>query len=318
MEALRTAVIGAGYLGRFHAEKYAALPESQLVAVVDTNAAALAEVKVPEAVQRVTDFQSILPQVQAVSIVTPTPTHFAIAQACLAAGVHVLLEKPMTESLAEAEMLIQLAKAKGLCLQIGHIERFNAALTAVRPHVQAPQFIESHRLAPFSPRGSEVSVLLDLMIHDIDIIQELVNSPIAEIRASGAQVLSQDIDIANVRLQFANGCVANVTASRVSQHKSRKMRIFQKQSYLAIDFQERKFSLYQKGEGEMYPGIPNIAVQEQQFQEKDALKAEISAFLTAIRTQSPPLVPGEAGKRALETVLQIASLMNRHILGEDA
>lgn len=318
MEALRTAVIGAGYLGRFHAEKYAALPESQLIAVVDTSAAALAEVKVPETVQRVTDFQQILPQVQVVSIVTPTPTHFTIARACLEAGVHVLLEKPMTESLAEAEMLIQLAKAKGLCLQIGHIERFNAALTAVRPYVQEPQFIESHRLAPFSPRGSEVSVLLDLMIHDIDIIQELVNSPIAEIRASGAQVLSQDIDIANVRLQFANGCVANVTASRVSQHKARKMRIFQKQSYLALDFQERKFSLYQKGEGEMYPGIPNIAMQEQQFQEKDALKAEISAFLHAIRTQSPPLVPGEAGKRALETVLQITSLMNKHILGAEA
>ncbi len=318
MEPLCTAVIGAGYLGRFHAEKYAALPESQLVAVVDTNPTALAEVKVPEAVLRVTDFRSILSQVQAVSIVTPTPTHFAIAQACLAAGVHVLLEKPMTESLAEAEILIQLAKEKGLCLQIGHIERFNAALTAVRPYVQAPQFIESHRLAPFSPRGSEVSVILDLMIHDIDIIQELVNSPIAEIRATGAQVLSQDIDIANVRLQFANGCVANVTASRVSQHKARKMRIFQKQSYLAIDFQERKFSLYQKGEGEMYPGIPNIAVQEQQFQEKDALRAEITAFLSAIRQQSSPLVPGEAGKRALETVLQITSLMNRHILGEDA
>jgi predicted dehydrogenase len=318
MKALRTAVIGAGYLGRFHAEKYAALPESQLIAVVDTNAAALKALTLPESVLRVSDFQEILAQVEAVSIATPTPSHFAIAKACLEAGVHVLLEKPMTETLAEAEILVQLAKDKGLCLQIGHIERFNAALTAVRPYIQAPQFIESHRLAPFQPRGSEVSVLLDLMIHDIDIIQELVNSPITEIRATGAQVLSQDIDIANVRLQFTNGCVANVTASRVSQHKARKMRIFQKQSYLALDFQERKFSLYQKGDGEMYPGIPNIAVQEQQFQEKDALKAEIAAFLNAIRTQTPPLVPGEAGKRALETVLQISSLMNKHILGAGA
>lgn len=151
MNPVRTAVIGAGYLGRFHAEKYAALAQSQLIAVADTNPATLAALSLPPGVARVSDFRNILSQVDAVSIVTPTPTHFAIAQTCLAAGVHVLLEKPMTETLAEAEILIQLANAKGLCLQIGHIERFNAALTAVRPYIEQPQFIESHRLAPFSP-----------------------------------------------------------------------------------------------------------------------------------------------------------------------
>jgi predicted dehydrogenase len=227
MEPIRTAVIGVGYLGKFHAQKYAQLPNSHLVAVCDHNAETAAQIAADLGTQAVSDFDQLRDEVEAVSIVVPTQKHYAIAKEFLAAGKHVLLEKPMTTTVAEARELVELAEANSVVLQIGHLERFNPAVLALENIMHQPMFIESHRVAPFNPRGADVNVILDLMIHDIDIILDMVDSPVTNIRAKGVAVLSKDIDIANARLEFESGCVANVTASRAGMKSERKMRLFQ-------------------------------------------------------------------------------------------
>ncbi|MGH8472728.1 MAG: Gfo/Idh/MocA family protein, partial [Gammaproteobacteria bacterium] len=216
MQRLRAAVIGAGYLGRFHAQKYAALPDVDLCAVVDLIEERALEVAAPSQAQALTDYRRILDVVDVASVVVPPESHYAVAKDCLAAGVHVLVEKPMTRTLAEADELIALARRQGLVLQVGHLERFNPALLALRGILHQPMFIESHRIASFQPRGAGVSVVMDLMIHDIDIILNIVASAVAAIRPMGLSVLTAEVDIANARLEFADGCIANVTASRVS------------------------------------------------------------------------------------------------------
>lgn len=303
------AVIGVGYLGKFHAQKYAALAQADLVAVVDVNAQTAAQVAAECQCQALTDYRELLGQVAAVSIAVPTLHHFAVARDFLQCGTHVLLEKPMTTTLAQAHELNQLAKAQGVVLQIGHLERFNAAFLDLEGMDLCPVFIESHRLAPFKPRATDVSVVLDLMIHDIDIILEIVGAPVQSIAASGACVLSEDIDIANARLEFANGCVANVTSSRVSIKSERKMRIFQPDAYIAIDFQNRGLAIHRVGEREMFPGIPEIIREESFFEQADALKAEIEAFLAAIQHGAPVIVSGEDGERALATAMRITELV---------
>ena len=221
---LRAAVVGVGYLGRFHAQKYAAIDGVQLVAVADPGEAARQNVARETGCRAEADWRALLGKVDLVSIATPTPYHYEVAKAFLEAGAHVLVEKPITTTVAEAKDLIAVAAANGRLLQVGHLERFNPAVLALDGLLTRPRFLESHRLAPFKARGTDVSVVLDLMIHDIDLVQHLVGQPLVEVSAVGAQVFSDDLDIANARLTFADGCVANVTASRVSMKMERKLR----------------------------------------------------------------------------------------------
>ncbi len=310
MAVVKTAVIGVGYLGKYHAEKYAALPHAKLVAICDVDAQRCNELATTLGVEAITDFQSLVGKVDAVSIVVPTPLHYAVGQFFLNHGIHVLMEKPITTTIAEADALIATAKKNQLVLQVGHLERFNNAIKAVESAIHDPRFIESTRLAPFKLRGSDVSVILDLMIHDIDIIQSIVQAEISHIAANGASVLTPDIDIANARIEFNNGCVANVTASRVSSITERKLRIFQHDSYINIDLDQKEVTIHRKGAGEMFPGIAEITREIQTFDKGDALKDQIASFIDAIITKRPPVVSGEDGKQALATALEITRVVN--------
>lgn len=308
MNKIKCAVIGTGYLGKFHAEKYALLPDCELVAVVDINENAAKAVADKHGARALTDYQSLLGEVDAVSIVVPTTLHHRVSKDFLEAGAHVLVEKPITVTIAEADELIAAAKAKQLILQVGHLERFNPAVLGLDKD-ERPLFIESHRLSPFNPRANDVSVVLDLMIHDIDIILALVDSEVERIDASGTPVLTQGTDIANARLSFKNGCVANVTASRISMKMERKMRLFRPSSYISVDFQNRVLTKYRTGKNEMFPGIPEIESEESVFESGDALLEEIRHFVNCIKTGENPLVSGEAGRRALATAIQITRLL---------
>lgn len=306
-------MIGVGYLGRFHAQKYQSLDNSELIAVCDINQDICEQVSRELNVPAYFDYRELYDKVDAVSIAATTNVHFKIAQDFLANGIHVLLEKPMTETVEQAEMLIKLASENKVKLQIGHLERFNAARLALDPHLDEPLFIESHRLAPFNPRGTDVNVVLDLMIHDIDIIQAIVDSPVKKIDAHGAPVLTKSIDIANARITFENQCVANVTASRISFKTERKTRIFQRNSYISIDYQDKKFAVFEKGEGEMFPGIPEIIRHQSAFEKGDALYEEIKAFLNCIEKNAQPLVSGREGCTALATAEKISALINHDL-----
>jgi predicted dehydrogenase len=302
---MRTAVVGVGYLGRFHAQKYATSPRSRLFAVVDQNAAAAAAVARELGVESLTDYRELLGKVEAVSIVTPTPTHYAIAQEFLEAGAHVLVEKPMTVTVEEGAALVAAAKAAGRILQVGHLERFNAALQAVQPILTVPRFIESARLAPFKQRGTDVDVVLDLMIHDIDLILSIVRSPVVAVDAIGTSVFSREIDIANARLRFANGCVANATASRVSLKTERKLRLFQDDAYVSVDLHNKVLTVIRKGSGLGADGMPQVAIEERNYEQGDALREEIEAFLQAAAGERAPAVTGEDGLLALRTAVSI-------------
>lgn len=305
MDNTQVAVIGSGYLGRFHAEKYAQLPEVELVGVVDTNYSKAEELASQVHTTPFVNYQDVLTQVQAVSIVVPTLLHYPIAKDFLEHDINVLLEKPMTTTLKEADELIAIAKARDLILQVGHLERFNPAYLAVESIVENPLFIESHRLNSFQERGTEVDVILDIMIHDIDIILNLVNSEATRIHAVGIPVISSTIDIANARLEFKSGCVVNVTASRISDKSMRKLRLFQHDAYISIDFADHKASVYKKIEDE--GKLPYITSEKLEIKSKDSLEEEIKSFLKAVTQKSKPLVPGEAGKRALRVALEIAN-----------
>ena len=307
---IRSAVIGVGYLGKFHAQKYAQLPDSELVAVCDTNLATARELATQLGTQAVNNIDALLPQVDALSIVVPTQQHYPIAKKCLLAGKHILLEKPMTTTVAQAHELVEIAHQQNVVFQIGHLERFNPAILALENVLETPMFIESHRVAPFNPRGADVNVILDLMIHDIDIILDIVDADVTHIDAKGVAVLSKDTDIANARLKFANGCVANVTASRAGMKSERKMRIFQHNAYISVDFQNKKLGIHRKGKGEQFPGIANIDSQEQVFEQGDALNAEIASFLSCIKEGGKPKVSGEAGMRALAAAIEITQLLH--------
>jgi predicted dehydrogenase len=309
MSKLKTAVIGVGYLGKFHAEKYAALEQSDLIAVVDADAGTAKAIADKFGCQALTDYHELLGKVDAVSIAAPTTLHHQIARDFLENDTHVLIEKPITVTVDQADDLIELAITNDLMIQVGHLERFNAALMDLSGVLRKPTFIESHRLAPFNPRATDVNVVLDLMIHDIDIILDIVKSDIKEIRASGTPVLTNSTDIANVRLEFENGCVANVTASRVSAKTERKMRIFQDDAYIAVDFHNRTLDIYRKGKKEMHPGIPEIVSEKSTYENSDALKLEIIAFLDSINHGTSVLVSGEDGRRALDAAIRISAML---------
>lgn len=308
---LKTAVIGVGYLGKYHAEKFAILPQSELIAICDTDANRCFEIATKYQVDTVPHYTSLVGKVDAVSIAVPTPLHYEIGLFFLNHGIHVLLEKPIATTLKEADELIAIAKHHHIILQVGHLERFNKAIAALDPVLHNPRFIESLRLAPFKLRGIDVNVVLDLMIHDIDIIQSIVKSEIIDIRANGASVLSPYIDIANARIEFENGCVANATASRVSLKMERRLRIFQNDSYIGLDLDHKNLVVHRKGTREMFPGIPEITREKQTFLHGDALKDQIEAFLISIIEKKPPAVSGEDGKRALETAIRITKVVKQ-------
>jgi predicted dehydrogenase len=311
MNTVRTAVIGTGYLGKYHVDKYSALPQSQLVAICDINAQHSNELSEKYGISAINEYRSLVGKVDAVSIATPTPSHFEVAKFFLENHIHVLIEKPITTSVEEADQLIAIAKKNNLVLQVGHIERFNPAFQFVQSQLNNPIFIESQRLTAFKLRGSDVSVILDLMIHDIDIVLSVVDSPIKDIRATGASVLTPFIDIANAYIEFDNGCVASITASRINSSSERRLRIFQQDAYFNVDLQRNVCRTRRKASTELYPGVPDIHSDETVCEKGDALKDEIDAFLNAIIYQQPPAVSGQAARDALDVAIKVTDII-RH------
>jgi predicted dehydrogenase len=309
LDKIRTAVIGVGHQGKWHAEKFAALDKSDLVAVVDTNAERCEVLAAKLEVRPATDFKELFGEVEAVSIASPTTSHFEIASALLENDIHVLVEKPITTTLEEAETLVELAEGRGLVLQVGHLERFNPAIMALADTLEGPQFIESNRIAPYKPRSIDISVVLDLMIHDIDLVHSIVGSTVTSLDATGGSIISNDIDIANARIKFENGCVANVTASRVGFKTERSLRIFQSNAYFNVDLHNKTSTIYQKkGDGPVM-SPEDISVGKQSYGCSDALLVQNEAFLDSITGGPPPLVSGRIGMQALKTALDIGEML---------
>ncbi len=305
MDKIKVGVVGVGYLGQFHAEKYAKMDGVELVGVVDIDSTRAREIAKRHRTQPFFQHSDLYDKVQAVSIAVPTSSHYSIAKDLLLRGIDVLLEKPISKTLEEADELIHLAESKDLILQIGHLERFNGAMLALEGMVQDPVFIESNRLGPFSMRGTEVDVVLDLMIHDLDIILSWVQSKVKWLHPVGIPVLTPHIDIANVRVEFENGCTANLTASRVSRERMRKIRLFQPKGYLSIDFLTQKVIYAAKKEEAEEGKLPKIVVRKIPVKKVDSLKMEVESFLQSVRDRRPPRVTGREGKQALDVALQI-------------
>lgn len=302
---INVAVVGVGYLGKFHAEKYAASAKARLVAVVDTDCARAHEIGASVGVEALTDYHALIGRVQCVSIAVPTRFHFQVARDLIDAGVDVLVEKPLTPDIAEARQLVAAANKRAVILQVGHLERFNPAIRRLEGVVKDPKFVECHRLAPFVERGTDVNVVLDLMIHDIDVIASLVRSPVKRVEAVGVPVLTDKPDIANARINFANGCIANVTASRVSLKRERKIRFFQPDAYISIDYDQRRAQIYHKpapGAGWLDIRAENIDIKD-----GDALADEIDSFLDCVAGRTLPLVGGEEALTALEIASMISA-----------
>ena len=304
---LRLGVVGVGHFGRYHAEKMAALDGVRLVAVADRDEDRATDVAARLGTEAVSDHRALIGRVDAVSVAVPAAAHYAVVRDFLDAGIHVLVEKPFTERVDTAQALTALAEAKGLVLQVGLIERFSDAFRTVAPRITRPVYIESVRIAPFSQRGTDVSVVLDLMIHDIDIILALVDAPIADVDAVGAPVFSASEDIANARLKFANGCVANVTASRVSLKTERTLRIFQPDVYIKVDHGDRSVMVARKKEDAEPAGLDSVALERLNFEQGDPLQREIESFAQTVRTGGVPVVTGADGVRSLEVAHRITA-----------
>jgi len=317
---VRVGVIGTGALGYHHLRHLRALPHATVGGFHEADAARADTVARELGVPHADSLDALLDAVDAVSIAVPTPAHYAVAKAALERGKHVLIEKPITTTLAEADELLAIARAKGVLVQIGHIERFNRAIRAALPYVENPLFIESERLAPFNPRGSDVAVVLDLMIHDIDLVLTLTRAKVTQVSAAGVGVLTPSIDIADARLGFANGAIANISASRISRERTRKLRLFQRNGYMSLDLGA--------GHGELFRlrGDVDLAALAQQAQpdvaafveripleapEGDALKLELESFIAAVRGEEPVPVTGDNGRDALAVALQIVADIER-------
>ncbi len=334
MSEMKVAVIGVGHLGKFHARKFADMPDVELIAVVDPDLKAAEDVAKQCNTKPLTSYEEILGEVEAVSIVVPTRAHYKVARDFLEARVPVMIEKPITEKVATAKELVELGRSNDTLIQVGHIERFNPAHVAVRNEINAPRFIESHRLAPYSFRSRDVDVVMDLMIHDIDIVLDLVKSPLVEAQATGFSVLSKSEDIANARLVFKNGCVANVTASRISTNAMRKIRIFSRNSYVSLDYGQRKAWIYRPTEAivsgefdiEEYIKAADsksanlkdaifkdlVSIEEVAMDDADQLESELSSFIGCVRDGSEPVVSGADGLRALEAATLIVEKIKSH------
>jgi predicted dehydrogenase len=305
MKTLQVGVVGVGYLGKFHAEKYARMDHVDLVGVVDIDPSKAENVAKKFNTKAYSTHQDLFGKADAVSIVAPTPDHYAIAKDCLEQNIDVLVEKPMTKTLEEADELIRFSESRGLILQVGHLERFNPAVVALQDVVKQPLFIESHRLSIYKERSTDVSVVLDLMIHDIDIILNLVKSEVDSIHAAGVPVISEHVDIANARLQFKNGCVANVTASRISIKNERKIRLFQKDSYVSVDFANQGITVIKQNDQIESGLIPGMDIKQLSFAKGDALNDELKSFVKAVKKRTTPEVTARMGRDALEIALDI-------------
>jgi predicted dehydrogenase len=298
---IKTAVIGVGYLGQFHAEKYAYSKKAELVAVVDVSEEKAKKVAKKLRTKAYADYTMLTELgVQCASIAADTGEHYRIASWMLDHGIDVLVEKPMTTTVEEARDLIARAERNGRVLQVGHLERFNPAFRAMEKVLTRPWFFEVRRIAPFAGRGHDVDVILDLMIHDIDIIAHLVKRPLQRVEAVGVPVLTGTVDIANARLTFEGGAIANVSASRAAFQSERTIRIFQPELYISLDYGKKKLKMYSKSGGVDSLGFPKISVEEKNVEERDALADEIDAFLEAVAQRSAPLVSGWDGLRAIE------------------
>ncbi|MBI5167579.1 MAG: Gfo/Idh/MocA family oxidoreductase [candidate division NC10 bacterium] len=303
---IRVGVVGVGHLGQHHARIYSEMEGVELVGVADTDSQRLREIISQFKTTPFPDHRELFGKVDAVSVAVPTTFHYRVAKEFLDRGVDVLVEKPIAETVAEADDLLRAAQRRDRILQVGHIERFNGAVQVLSRLVEEPRFIECHRLGPFAARGTDVDVVLDLMIHDIDIILSLVNSPVKQVNAVGVPVISEQVDIANARIQFESGCVANVTASRVSAERLRKIRIFQKDTYISLDYAHQEVVLYRRIPPE-YGGsrLPQIVKEEVPVEKREPLRAELVSFIDCVRTRRPPLVSGKEGRQALAVAAEI-------------
>lgn len=301
---VRAGVVGVGHLGAFHAEKYASMPDVELVAVVDRDADRARSVAERHGTTATTDYRALFDRVDCVSLAVPSLLHFRLAREFLGRGIDVLVEKPLTTAVAEARELVAAAERGGRILQVGHLERFNPAIRALAGIITEPRFIECHRLAPFVERGTDVDVILDVMIHDLDIILSLVRSEVESVEAVGVPVLSETADIANARLRFRGGCIANITASRVALKRERKIRFFQTDTYVSVDYGEKHVRVCRRLVAD---GHPTITVEEHALAVGDALFDEIEHFVHAVRTREQPLVDGRTALRALEVAELIRS-----------
>ncbi|MBM3478170.1 MAG: Gfo/Idh/MocA family oxidoreductase [Alphaproteobacteria bacterium] len=314
MRAIRCAVFGAGHFGRYHAQKYAALPGAELVAVVDPDADRARALAAEVGTRAATSIDEVEGSIEAASVAVPTHSHHDVATRLLEAGIHVLIEKPIAETIEQADALVALAAARGRILQVGHLQRFLLRRMEVSERVFRPLYIEATRIAPFKPRGTDVGVVLDLMIHDIDLILALVQSPVLAVDAVGAPVVTTSEDLVNARLRFANGCVATATASRIGFKTERRLRIFQPESYISIDLAERRMVEIHRGEGPgIVPGLPGIARHEATWPDGDDLMAEIADFVDCVREGRQPLVTGADGRRALETAMRVTESLSRSL-----
>jgi predicted dehydrogenase len=305
---VRVAVVGVGHLGQHHARIFAALDGVELAAVVDINEQRAEQVAATYGTAALTDWRRLIGSVDAVSVAAPTEVHRVISEALLDAGVHVLVEKPMTRTTAEADRLIEVARRRGVTLAVGHTERFNPAVAAVKPVVTRPRFIEVHRLGTFPERSLDIDVVFDLMIHDLDVVLDIVGQPVASIEAVGVPVLTPRIDIANVRLRFDGGCIANLTASRISRERVRKIRLFERDAYVSIDYAAQEAEVWRlvSREGAARPLIEGGKID---VVRDEPLRRELEDFVAAARTRQSPLVTGEQGRLALALAEEVVERM---------
>jgi predicted dehydrogenase len=309
---LKVGVVGVGHLGRFHAEKYGLLKDVELVGVADLQKDRADAAAAKLGVKAFYHHRDLLGRVDAVSIVVPTVDHFQVAGDFLQAGAHILLEKPVTPTIDEADRLIDLAREKGLVFQVGHLERFNPAFMAARDLAGRPVFIEANRVSPFPKRGTDVDVVLDMMIHDLDIILHILGEEPVEVKAVGLPVLTSFVDVANARLEFPGGCVANLNASRAAVKTSRRMRVFHPDAFLSIDFGMRQVSVSRKAR-HCDPEAPEVVSEELEAPIHDALESEVRAFTASVIEGARPAVTGEDGRRALALALRIMEQINARL-----
>lgn len=314
MQKIRVGVVGVGHLGQHHARIYASLPQCELVGIVDIDARAAQKIAKQYGGSAFTDYRELFGKVDALSIVVPTVYHHEIAAECLKRKIHLLVEKPITSTVDQAQDLIRLAGENQCILQVGHIERFNMAVMRLKQLVDRPMFIEGHRLGPYDPRVKDVGVVLDLMIHDLDIILQLTNSPVKEVEGTGVGVYGNHEDIANARIHFENGCVANLTASRVTPNRKRKIRIFQPDTYLSIDYIDQEVEIFQRVPiAHPEPGMPNISIvrKKEKIEKKEPLKLELAHFTECVQRGSEPMVRGEHARDALILAVEISEQIRR-------
>ncbi|HOV16186.1 MAG TPA: Gfo/Idh/MocA family oxidoreductase [Candidatus Cloacimonadota bacterium] len=329
---VKIGVVGVGHLGKFHVQKFLKIADCILTGIYDINQQRAQEVSQALGVKSFPTYEELLDNVDAVDIAATTTYHYELAKSALLKGKHIFVEKPITSDLAQAEELLQIAKDKDMIIQVGHIERFNPVILKVEDEINEPMFIESHRISMFQPRGTDVPVVLDLMIHDIDLILSFIQSPLQEIRASGVGILTPSIDIANARLEFANGAIANVTSSRVSMKQERKIRFFQQDAYISLDFIAKQVTVMKKAEG-IKDVLPDILLGKTDFKPeelidiknidvrdypKDALEMELESFITCVKEHKQPKVDGAAATRALQVAMDIVRVINANTVSYDS